>query len=122
MTAQQRKNRDFFNQLHGKHTGEVLLNTMQSICPDYVDMTMDFAFGQVWNRSHLDIKTRELMSIAMCTALGDMSAQLKAHIEAAVNCGATKQECVESIIQAVLYSGFARVTNALLIAKTVFGN
>ena len=121
MTEQQQYNRRFFNQLHGEHNGDALMQAMESICPDYVDMTMDFAFGQIFSRKNLNIKTRELIVISLCVALGDMPDQLKAHIEAALNCGVSKQECVEAILQVVLYAGFARVTNALILVKDLLG-
>lgn len=119
MTNQHKESRQLFAQLHGEHSGEQLIETIKTICPEFVDMTMDFAFGQIFNRPNLELKTRELIVIALCAALGDMPNQLKAHIEAAQNCGATKQECVEAILQVVLYAGFARVSNAMLVAKEV---
>jgi 4-carboxymuconolactone decarboxylase len=108
-----------FNKLHGEHNGAAMIAALADICPDYADITADFGFGQIFSRDGLDMKTRELEVIALCTALGDMPGQLKAHLEAALVCGATKQECVESILQTCLYAGFARVTNALLVAKEV---
>lgn len=111
---------EFFKQLHGDHAGEALMEALGDICPDYNDLTAEFGFGHIFNREGLDIKTRELEVIAMCTALGDMGPQLQAHLDAALVCGATKTECIESILQASLYGGFGRVTNALLIAKSFF--
>ena len=111
---------ELFNKLHGEHAGEALVQAVNDICPDYADMTAEFGFAGIFNRPGLDIKTRELMVIGLCAALGDMGPQLRAHIEAATRCGATKEECVEVILQTSLYAGFARVTNALLIAKEVF--
>ena len=111
---------ELFLKLHGNDAGESLVNAVGDICPDYPDLTADFAFGCIFNRPGLSIKTRELMVISLCAALGDMSNQLEAHLEAAVRSGASKEECIESILQACLYAGFARVTNALLVAKDFF--
>lgn len=108
-----------FNELHGKHTGEALIASVADICPEYGDLTAEIGFGHFFSRGGLDIKSRELQVIALCAALGDMPGQLKAHLEAAITCGATKEECVESILQVGLYAGFARVTNALMLAKEV---
>jgi len=109
-----------FNQLHGEHSGEELIKAVAEICPDYADMTAEIGFGFIFSRPGLSLKIRELIVIALCTALGDMSPQLKAHLEAAVRCGATREECVEAILQTSLYAGFARVTNALMAAKEFF--
>jgi len=46
--------------------------------------------------------------------------QLKAHIEAALNVGATRTEIIEIIIQMAFYAGFAAATNAMYAAKEVF--
>jgi 4-carboxymuconolactone decarboxylase len=108
-----------FNTLHGKHTGDAMIASLKDICPDYGDLTAEFGFGHIFSRQGLDIKTRELQAIALCAALGDMPGQLRAHLEAALMCGVTKEACVETILQTCLYAGFARVTNALMIAKEV---
>lgn len=120
MTPKMQKGYALLNQLHGEHSGEKLMEALKDICPEYVDMTAEFAFGELFAREALDFKTRELMIISLCTALGDMPNQLKAHTEAALRCGATKAECVESILQALAYAGFARVTNAFLAVKDCF--
>ncbi|WP_119344880.1 carboxymuconolactone decarboxylase family protein [Facilibium subflavum] len=120
MTTSKNTGMELFQTLHGKHSAKQLMTALSEICPEYVDMTMGFSFGQIFNRPYLSLKDRELIVIALCAALGDMSLQLKAHLEAAINCGATKNECIEAILQTVCYSGFARVSNALFVAKQVF--
>ncbi len=111
-----------FNELHGEHSGEEIVEALKDIAPDYVTMTIEWAFGEIFSRDGLDIKTRELAVIAACVALGDAKPQLKAHIEAAVNSGASKKEITEVIIQTALYAGFAKTTNALFVAKETFEN
>lgn len=120
MKTRLEKGYELFNELHGEHAGEELVAAVDGICPGYADITADFAFDCIFNRPGLSIKMRELMVISLCAALGDMQNQLRAHIEAAIKCGATQQEIVESILQASLYAGFARVTNAMLVAKEMF--
>lgn len=119
MKTRKERGLELFNKLHDQHAGEALVNSVKDICPDFADITMEFAFGDIFSRPGLAIKTRELIVIGMCTAMGDMGEQLKAHIEAALVCGATKTEITETILQSGLYGGFARVTNAMIIAKEV---
>lgn len=107
--------------LHGGHAGEALVNSLQDICPDFASMTIEWAFGNIFNRPGLDIKTRELAIIASCVTLGTAVPQLLAHIEAALNVGATRQEIIEVILQTGLYAGFPAVTNSLLAAKSILG-
>ena len=53
--------------------------------------------GHGWRdgRPGLDLRTRELLLIASCTTLGFATPQLRAHIEAALNIGATREQIVD---------------------------
>lgn len=109
------------NTLHGGGTGAAIIDSMKNICPDFADMAIEWAHGTILNRPGLDIKTRELALVATCVTLGTAMPQLRAHIEAALNVGATKQEIVEIILQTGLYAGFPATSNAFVIAQSVFG-
>jgi 4-carboxymuconolactone decarboxylase len=68
----------------------------------------------------LDDRVRELCTVAALTVQGFSSPQLKLHIEAAINCGVTRDEIIEIITQMIAYAGFPAATNALMAAKDVF--
>src|ERR1700749_545725 len=108
------------NQLHGGMAGEALVNNLKDICPDFVDMTIEWAMQGIMARPGLDLLTREYLLIASCTTLGHTVPQLKAHIDAALKLGATKEQIVEVILQMTFYAGGAAVSNALSHAKEVF--
>jgi len=65
------------------------------IAPDLVRFAIDFAFGEVLSRPGLDLKTRELCTVAALSALGHPVSQLKWHAEAAVHVGARQVEVDE---------------------------
>lgn len=113
---------DLLKKVHGGHAGEALVESLREICPDYITMTIEWGFGEIFGREGLDIKTRELAIIASCVTLGNAMPQLIAHIEAAYNVGATRQEVIEVILQTALYAGFPAVTNALLAAKELLSD
>ena len=113
---------DLLKKLHGGHAGEAIVQELKDICPDYATMTIEWGFGTIFSREGLDIKTRELAIIASCVTLGNAVPQLRAHIEAAVNVGASKCEIIEVIIQTALYAGFAAVTNSLFAAKDLLSS
>ena len=113
---------DLLKKLHGGHAGEAIIDGLKDICPDYTNMTIEWGFGSILNRSGLDIKTRELAIIASCVTLGNAVPQLQAHIEAALNVGASKTEIIEVILQTGLYAGFPAVTNALFATKDLISN
>jgi len=110
------------NKIHGAHTGEAIVSALGDICPDLADMTIEWGFGEIVSRSGIDLKTRQLVTVASCVTLGHAQPQLRAHIEGALNVGATKEEIVEVILQVALYAGFAAATNAMLLAKEVFSS
>ena len=107
------------DQLHGGRSGEALVAAVARICPDFADMTFEWALAGVMARPGLDLKTRELLLIAACTTLGHAQPQLRAHIDAARRVGATREEIVETILQMLFYAGGAAVANALIIAGEV---
>ena len=65
------------------------------IAPDLVRFAIDFAFGEVLWRPQLDVKTRELCTVAALSALGHAAPQLKWHMEAALHVGAQQIEIDE---------------------------
>jgi alkylhydroperoxidase/carboxymuconolactone decarboxylase family protein YurZ len=62
------------------------------IAPDLVRFAIEFAFGEVLSRPGLDLRTRELCTVAALTGLGHAEPQLKWHIEAALYVGARQAE------------------------------
>lgn len=109
-----------FEQLHGGHSGQQLAQSREDICPDFLTMTMQWAFAGVLDRPGLDLATRELVVVACCVTQGYLLPQLKAHIEAALVCGATREQIIETILQTMFYAGGAAVNNALGVAADVF--
>jgi 4-carboxymuconolactone decarboxylase len=108
------------NQLHGSGSGEALVENLKDICPDFVDMSIEWAMQGIMARPGLDLLTREYLVISSCVTLGHAVPQLKAHIDAAIKLGGTKEQIVEVILQVLFYAGGAAVSNALAHAKDVF--
>jgi len=55
------------------------------------------AWGTVWTRPGLDLKTRSLLNLAMLTALNRPN-ELKLHLKGALNNGVSKEEICEVFI------------------------
>ena len=113
------KGEKLLTQLHGGHAGEEIINAFGEICPAMAEMTIEWGFGEIMSRQGLDLKTRELAIIASLVTLGNTLPQLKAHIEAALSVGATKDEIIEIILQTALYAGFPVAANAMITAKEI---
>lgn len=100
--------------------GEAVINALQDISPDLAKLTIEFGFGDIYSRPGLDLKSREIATVAALTALGFAIPQLKVHIKAALNVGCTQDEIKEIIIQMSAYAGFPAALNAMFAAKEVF--
>ncbi len=72
-----------------------------------------FCFGDIYSRSGLDIKTRELLTLCILSALGGCENQLKGHVQGNLNVGNDKELMIDAITQCMPYMGFPRTLNAL---------
>ncbi|MDO8449855.1 MAG: carboxymuconolactone decarboxylase family protein [Rhodoferax sp.] len=76
------------------------------------------AWGDVWQREGLDLKTRSLITVAMLTALGKQH-ELKGHVRGALNNGATTAEIQEVLLHASIYCGVPSAVEAFRSAAEV---
>jgi 4-carboxymuconolactone decarboxylase len=81
--------------------------------------TVAHAFGTVIGGSELDLRTRELVTIAMLAAIGGCEPQLTFHIGGARRAGASQAEIVSTLTQVAVYAGIPRALNAIAIAREV---
>lgn len=100
--------------------GQKVIEALKDISPDLAQYTIEFPFGDIYSRPGLDLKSREIATIAALTALGNATPQLKVHLHAALNVGCSQEEIKEVIIQMAVYAGFPAALNAMLLAKEVF--
>lgn len=76
------------------------------------------AWGDVWQRPGLDLKTRSLITVAMLTALSRQH-ELKGHVRGALNNGATTTEIQEVLLHASVYCGVPCAVEAFRSAAEV---
>ena len=100
--------------------GQQVVDALKDVAPDLARYVIEFGFGDVYSRPGLDLRTRELATVAGLAALGHAQPQLKVHVNGALNVGCTPAEVVEVIIQMALYAGFPAAVNAAFTAKQVF--
>lgn len=99
--------------------GQNVIESLQDICPDLAKYTIEYPFGDIYARGGLDLKSREIATVAALTALGHCSAQLKVHLSAALNVGCTEEEIKEVILQMSVYAGFPAALNGMFSFKEV---
>jgi 4-carboxymuconolactone decarboxylase len=100
--------------------GEHVVAALADIAPDFARYLIEFPFGDIYSRPGLDLRSREIATIAALAALGNATPQLKVHITAGLNVGLTRGEIVEILMQMAVYAGFPAALNGLFAAKEVF--
>lgn len=99
--------------------GEDVKNSLNEISPDLVKYIVEYAFGDIYSRDGLDLKSKEIAVVAALTALGNAEPQLKVHLNAALNVGLTADEIKEIMLLLTVYSGFPSAINGMNILKEV---
>ena len=100
--------------------GQQVIDSLASISPDLAKYVIEFPFGDIYQRPGLDLKSRELATVAALTALGNCQPQLNVHINGALNVGCKPEQITEVIIQMAVYAGFPASLNGMFVAKAVF--
>jgi nucleoside-diphosphate-sugar epimerase len=120
-TNQDRYERGFakLKEIDGE-AGERVIESLKDIAPDFGRYVIEFPFGDIYSRPGLDLKSRQIATVAALTALGNAQPQLKIHTHAALNVGCTREEVVETMMQMAVYAGFPAALNGLFTAKAVF--
>jgi 4-carboxymuconolactone decarboxylase len=76
------------------------------------------AWGNTWQRTNMDLRTRSIVTVSMLVALGRMH-ELKIHVRGALNNGVTKEELQEIFLHASVYCGFPAAVDAFRAAAEV---
>lgn len=107
------------DQIDGE-AGRKVVESLHGIAPDFARYVIEFPFGDVYSRPGLDLRSREVATVAALTSLGNAGPQLRVHIHGALNVGCTREEIVEIMIQMAVYAGFPAALNGLFAARDVF--
>jgi 4-carboxymuconolactone decarboxylase len=99
---------------------EAALKGLASTSPDLARCLVEFPFADIYTRPSLDLKTREMLTVAALTVLGYAQAELKEHLRGALNVGCTREEILEIILQMAVYAGFPAALEAVKTAAAVF--
>ena len=89
---------------------------MGDFAPEFVRLTDEVLFGQVWSRAELSPRDRSLVTITSLVTAGNTE-QLMAHIPMGLANGLTEQEITEAITHVAFYAGWPRAVSALTLAR-----
>ena len=113
MSDRYRRGIDIAERLAADKVAHFVESGVAEIAPDFARMTIEFAFGDLYARDALDLRSRELIAIAVLAASGRAGPQLRIHVQSAARSGIAKEEIVEALMQTALYAGFPAALNAL---------
>lgn len=86
---------------------------------DFMKITMEHLFGDIWTRPGLELKERSLITMAALTVLG-REPELKTHMRGALNIGISREKITEIMIHLAHYGGWPVAVNGLRVAQEVF--
>ncbi|WP_242903313.1 carboxymuconolactone decarboxylase family protein [Actinomadura terrae] len=99
--------------------GRRMLDELAEIAPDLERYLLEFVFGDVYSRTRLPMRERQLVRLAALAALGVDYEPMKANVNSALNVGVEPADIIEVFTQCLPYIGFPRVLQAVEQAKKV---
>lgn len=97
-----------------------VLKGLGKTAPDLANYVLEFIFGDLYSRSGLDLKTKQILTITILATLGNAKPQLAYHINCALNIGISRQEIIDIMTHISGYAGFPAALNGVATAKEVF--
>ncbi|RDW64170.1 hypothetical protein BP5796_10672 [Coleophoma crateriformis] len=83
-----------------------------------IQYATEAAWGTIWTRPGLELKTRSLLNLVMLTALGKWT-ELGTHVRGAVRNGCSELEIREALLQATAYCGMPAGMESFRVADRV---
>lgn len=78
-----------------------------------------YEYGEIWSRPGLDLRTRALISIAVCSAQCHHD-ELERQIHQALNIDISPVEITETLLHVSVYAGIPTWRRAIVVARRVF--
>ncbi|MBR1396192.1 MAG: carboxymuconolactone decarboxylase family protein [Selenomonadaceae bacterium] len=103
--------------------GERIMEMRRNATPDvahFNDNLAEFCFGDTYTRGVLDLKMREMITMAAIASLGGCEPQLKGHIAGNKSVGNTREQVIGVLTAIHPFIGFPRTLNALACINEFF--
>ncbi|TLX53139.1 carboxymuconolactone decarboxylase family protein [Stutzerimonas nosocomialis] len=98
--------------------GQPVLDALRQDYPFLADGVVGYALGDVWGRTVLDDRTRQLAAIAAFAAQGNLP-YMKIHAGYALRLGVTRDELKEVVYLTTVTAGFPRAIDAAQALREV---
>jgi 4-carboxymuconolactone decarboxylase len=101
-------------------TGDQVRQNVGDVAPGLATFVLEVIYGGIYQSELLDSKTRQIVTVAALAALGNARPQLCTHISGALNCGCTRSEIIEIMMQIAAFAGVPAALNGVDAARSVF--
>lgn len=88
--------------------------------PDFAHFNDDVLFGENWNNSDIDLKTRCIITVVALMSSGITDSSLVYHLQNAKNNGISKAEIAAVITHVAFYAGWPKAWAVFNLAKEVW--
>lgn len=101
--------------LGNEHVDRAIAHT-NDLNREFQDLITRYAWGTVWKRPGLDIRTRRLLVLAITVALGRVE-EFRMHLKAGLKAGLELSDVKEVLLQSAIYAGVPAANTAFQIAR-----
>ncbi len=91
-----------------------------TFAPDFAHYNDDILFGENWNNTDIDLKTRCIITVVALMSSGITDSSLKYHLQNAQQAGVTQKEIAAIITHAGFYVGWPKAWAVFNMAKDVW--
>lgn len=88
---------------------------------DFQTFITETAWGSVWSRPELDLRTRHLITIGILAALG-REQELALHLRSIHNTGTSWQDIREALLHVAVYAGIPAANSAVALARQMMAS
>jgi len=105
--------------LGDEHVDRAIARTT-AVTAEFQDLITRYAWGEIWTRPGLDIRTRRLLVIGTLLALGRYD-EFRMHVRAALEGGLSIDEIKEVVLQQAIYCGVPAANTAFEVLRELEG-
>ena len=91
-----------------------------TFAPEFAHFNDDVLFGENWNNTDIDLKTRSIITVVALMAQGITDSSLKFHLQNAKDHGVTQKEIAAIITHVAFYAGWPKGWAVFNLAKEVW--
>lgn len=95
-------------------------NSLGEFAPEFAHFNDDVLFGENWNNTDIDLKTRSIITVVALMSQGVTSDALKFHLMNAKNHGVSQKEIAAVITHTAFYAGWPHAWAVFNLAKEVW--